>query len=88
MRQERGDQQHTFVSGFLSATPDGLLIDQPRNALANVIDDIGGDRSIVVEAKTIDPRVRLDGPRPEHAYQAQVQLGLIRELTSHQPQWR
>ena len=29
-----GDQQQTFVSGFLSATPDGLLIDQPCNALA------------------------------------------------------
>jgi hypothetical protein len=82
-----GDQQQTFVSGFLSATPDGLLIDQPRNALAKIIDDIGGDGSIVVEAKTIDPRARLDGPRSEHAYQAQVQLGLIRELTSHQPQW-
>lgn len=82
-----GDQQQTFVSGFLSATPDGLLIDQPRNALAEVIDDIGGDGSLVVECKTIDPRARLDGPRPEHAYQAQTQIGLIRELTPYQPEW-
>ena len=29
-----GDKQQTFVSGFLSATPDGLLIDQSRDALA------------------------------------------------------
>ena len=83
-----GDQQQTFVSGFLSATPDGLLIDQPCDALATLgIDDIGDDGSIVVECKTIDPRARLDGPRPEHAYQAQVQIGLIRELTAHQPEW-
>ena len=82
-----GDQQRTFVSGFLSATPDGLLVDQPRNALAKVIDDIGGDGSLVVECKTIDPRPRLDGPRPEHVYQAQTQIGLIRELTSYRPEW-
>ena len=52
-----GDQQQTFVSGFLSAAPDGLLIDQSHDVLASVgIADIGGDGSIVVECKTIDPR--------------------------------
>jgi hypothetical protein len=82
-----GDDQRTLVSGFLSATPDGLLIDQPPNALAALaIEDIGGDSSIVVECKTIDPRARLDGPKSDHAFQAIVQIGLIRELTSHRPE--
>ncbi len=72
-----GDDQRTLVSGFLSATPDGLLIDQHY---------VGGDGSIVVECKTIDPRISLDAPKPEHAYQAIVQIGLIRELTKHRPE--
>jgi hypothetical protein len=83
-----GEDQCTFASGFLSATPDGLLIDQPRDALAGLgIADVGGDGSVVVEAKTIDPRARLDGPKPEHVFQAIAQIGLIRELTPHRPEW-
>jgi hypothetical protein len=42
-----GAQQRTLISGFLSATPDGLLIDQPRDALAALgITDIGVNRSL------------------------------------------
>ena len=64
-----------------------LMIDQPRDALAALgIADIGGDGSIVVECKTIDPRVKLDAPKPEHAFQVQVQIGLFRELTPHRPE--
>jgi hypothetical protein len=82
-----GDDQRTLVAGFLSATPDGVLIDQPPDALAAFgIQDIGGDGSIVVECKTIDPRSTLDGPKPEHVYQAIVQMGLIRELTAYRPE--
>jgi hypothetical protein len=81
-----GDDQRTLVAGFLSATPDGLLIDQPPNALEALgIDDIG-DGSIVVECKTIDPRGKLGEPKPEHVYQAIVQIGLIRELTPYRPE--
>jgi hypothetical protein len=82
-----GDDQRTLVAGFLSATPDGLLIDQPPDALAALgIEDIGGDGSVVVECKTIDPRSKLDEPKPEHVYQAVVQVGLLRELAPHQPE--
>jgi hypothetical protein len=82
-----GNDQRTLVAGFLSATPDGVLIDQPPDALAALgIQDIGGDGSIAVECKTIDPRSTLDGPKPEHVYQAIVQIGLIRELTAYQPE--
>jgi len=83
-----GDDQRTLVSGFLSATPDAVLVDMPPDALAHLgVSDIGGDGSIVLECKTIDPRVKLDEPKPEHVYQAVVQMGLLRELTSHRPQW-
>src|SRR5262249_47878061 len=45
-----GADQQTFVSGFLSATPDGLVIDQPADVLAPLgVDDISGDGSVVVE---------------------------------------
>ena len=39
----------------------------------------------MVECKTADPRTRLEQAKPEHVYQAQVQLGLLRELTPHRP---
>ena len=81
-----GAEQVTLVSGFLSATPDGLLIDQPRDVLASLgIADIGESGCIVVECKTIDPRARLDEPKPEHVYQAIVQMGLFAELTPYRP---
>ncbi len=80
-----GDEQRTFTSGFLSATPDGLLIEQPRNALAHLgIADIEGD-AIDLDCKSIDPRTRLTGPKPENVFQVQVQMGLIRETTNFRP---
>ena len=83
-----GDEQKTFISEFLSATPDGLLIEQPPDALAPLgISNLGGDNSLIIEAKTIDPRTQLDGPKPEHVFQAQVQLGLIRKLTPYRPEF-
>lgn len=81
-----GDRQQTLASDFLSATPDGLLIGLPRDALAALgVPDIGAGGELVVECKTADPRTRLEQAKPEHVYQAQVQLGLLRELTPHRP---
>jgi hypothetical protein len=65
-----GAEQRTFATGFLSATPDGLVV---------------ADECFLLECKTLDPRARLDGPKPEHVFQVQVQMGLVRELTEHQP---
>jgi hypothetical protein len=80
-----GEQQQTFVSEFLSATPDGLLIDLPRDVLTPVgVPDIETGE-LVVECKTADPRSRLAAPKPEHIFQAQVQIGLLRECTKHRP---
>lgn len=83
-----GERQQTLVLGSLSATPDGLLIGLPRDALAAYgIPDLGENGELVIEGKTLDPRVQLDGPRHEHVFQAQTQLGLLRELTDHRPQF-
>jgi hypothetical protein len=83
-----GEQQETFALGFLSATPDALLVGLESDALASLrVPDLGGDGSLILECKTVDPRAKLDGPRLEHIYQAQVQLGLLRALTSHRPEY-
>jgi len=80
-----GDSQRTFVDGFLSGTPDGLLIEQPVGALARLgVADIGGD-SVLLDAKTVDPRTRLDAPKPEHVFQVCCNMGLVRALTNYRP---
>lgn len=89
-----GDDQRTLVLDYLSATPDGILIDQPADALSHLrpygaaatVADIEGD-CVGVECKTIDPRARLEGPKPEHVFQVIVQLGMFRAATNHKPMW-
>jgi hypothetical protein len=82
-----GDEQRQFKSGFISATPDALLIDAPADILAPLgVPDIGAD-CLLLENKSVDPRVKLDAPRPEHRYQAQVQLGIVREVTEFKPRF-
>jgi hypothetical protein len=82
-----GDEQRHFKSGFISATPDALLIDAPADILAPLgVPDIGAD-CLLLECKSIDPRVKLDAPKPEHIYQAIVQLRLVRETTEFQPRY-
>ena len=48
--------------------------------------DIGAD-CLLLECKSIDPRVKLDAPKPEHRYQVIVQLGVVRETTEFQPRY-
>lgn len=81
-----GDEQQTRVDGYLSATPDGLLTGVPRDCLAHLgIADIGSGE-LLVECKSIDPRVNLLRPKPEHVYQVQVSTGVLRATTDHQPE--
>jgi len=83
-----GEQQETFALGFLSATPDALVVGCEDDALAALgVPSLGGDGSVVLECKTIDPRTRLEGPQLAHSYQAQVQLGLLHALTRYRPEW-
>jgi hypothetical protein len=80
-----GDKQRQFKRGFISATPDALLTNAPRDILASLgVPDINSD-CLLFECKSVDPRVKLDSPKPEHRYQAIVQLGVVRETTEFQP---
>ena len=80
-----GADQKTLVDGYLSATSDGLLVGLSSDALSHHgIDDIGGD-SLVVECKSIDPRVDLKEAKAEHEFQVHCQMGLIRHCTEHSP---
>ena len=80
-----GPEQKTLVDGYLSATSDGLLVGVLPDALSHHgIDDIGGD-SLVVECKSIDPRVSLKDAKAEHEFQVHCQMGLIRHCTEYRP---
>ncbi|MCA1452169.1 hypothetical protein I6F35_02930 [Bradyrhizobium sp. BRP22] len=75
-----GPEQRTFVSGFLSATPDGVLTGCKPDEIAP-----GSGSEVTVECKTADPRTNLASPKAENVFQTQVQLGLVRELTEYKP---
>jgi hypothetical protein len=80
-----GDRQRQFRRGFISATPDALLTDAPRDILAPLgVPDLGSD-CLLLECKSVDPRVKVDAPKPEHRFQAVVQLGVVREVTDYRP---
>ncbi len=66
-----GSRQQTFIDGYASCTPDCLI-------------DDGGEQ-ILVEFKSIDPRATLEEPKPEHVYQAQVQMGILNTVTKWRP---
>ena len=76
-----GKEQRTFVSDYLSATPDGMLILFPEEmAELGILTS-----TIMVECKTADPRTNLTVAKPQNTLQAQVQMGLVREQTSYEP---
>lgn len=79
-----GEEQRTLVDGYLSATPDGLLVGPIDDGLRHLgVKDIGA--SLAVECKSIDPRVGIQQEKPEHSFQTQVQLGLLRFGTPYRP---
>lgn len=83
-----GTSQQRLADKYLSATPDGLLVDQPRDLLAGLmVPNIGPSKCVVIECKTIDPRINLSEPKSPHVFQAIVQLGLIRKLTKYKPDY-
>ena len=77
-----GKEQKTFVSDFLSATPDGVLINptkKERHSLGIETD------CLTLECKSADPRTNLAEAKGANVYQTQVQMGLIRQLTPLRP---
>lgn len=82
-----GTEQEKFIKGYLSATPDGLLINRKYDCLKEVgVRNIKSD-CITVEGKTIDPRTNLVEAKEVNIHQTQVQMGLIREQTKWKPQF-
>jgi len=82
-----GREQQTRVDGYLSATPDGLLVGVQRDCLAYLgVPDIGG-QELLVECKSIDPRITLRHAKPEHVFQVQVAMGVLRATTEHRPRY-
>ncbi|MGY3278158.1 hypothetical protein [Bradyrhizobium sp. S3.7.6] len=85
-----GEDQQTFFSGYLSATPDGMVtqLDENERALISAMSGvpcglIGSE--VMVECKTYDPRTNLADPKTENVFQTHVQMGLVRELTPYKP---
>lgn len=82
-----GADQVTLEHEYLSATPDGLVVGLASDVLKSLgVSDIGGT-CVVVECKTVDPRVNLTKERDSNHFQIQVQMGLIREKTEHRPEY-
>jgi hypothetical protein len=83
-----GPNQMTFSDVCLSATPDGLITNLPRNALKHLgVKDIGAGRCVLVENKTIDPRVNITEAKNANVMQVQVALGVIRRRTYYRPNY-
>jgi hypothetical protein len=80
-----GKDQRTLTSGYLSATPDGLLTD--TNPLKEFGILRGRGNCVLLESKTIDPRSILREAKAENRYQVQVQMGLVRETTKFKPNY-
>jgi hypothetical protein len=81
-----GSRQRTFTFDKLSATPDAVIGNQPRDSLKDLgVADLGPGRCFIADAKTIDPRVILHEPKIEHVAQLQVQMGIIRRVTRFKP---
>jgi hypothetical protein len=79
----QADQQQVVSEALrMSATPDGIAVNMPPHFLEAVTDKRHtgvSNRTVVIEMKSIDPRVsEAKLPKPEHVLQAQQQLGLIR----------
>jgi hypothetical protein len=80
-----GEGQDTIVDGVTSATLDGLVINAPRDALAEYgVADIETD-CFVLEMKSFDPRIKIAEEKAIHRGQTQMQLGLIRKTTKYKP---
>lgn len=80
-----GENQVTLIDGLNSATPDGLLVGLPRDALAKYgVNDIKSN-CIMIEIKSIDPRFNLMEEKAIHHGQCQQQMGIIRAKTKWRP---
>lgn len=92
-----GDKQKTFVEGKLSATPDGLVINQPSDVLAlygipaiesgeisTEVKSFGGEYAAPKRLRNPNGTLTYEA-KPRHVGQVIVQMGLIRRQTPYKP---
>lgn len=79
------EEQQTIVHDYVSATPDGLVVNVSDKPAVFSGVDLPPGACVLVECKSIDPRVQLDGAKAEHRFQAQMQIGLVNECTNFKP---
>lgn len=81
-----GSEQETFKTDKSSATPDSLIINQPRDILAEYgIPDIGEDGTFMIECKSFNPQLNLYKEKTVNRGQAVMQLGEVRRNTQYKP---
>lgn len=74
-----GGDQETLFDGFLSSTSDGCIVNRSNEAVELFGVTLDPGKAMAVECKSIDPRVDLREPKPEHSIQVRVQMELIRQ---------
>ena len=79
------NEQMTYVNGKNSATPDGLVTGLAKDALIKYGIENIKTNCILVEVKSVDPRVSLTEEKAIHEGQVQIQMGLMHEMTTHRP---
>jgi len=82
-----GHAQKTLFSGYLSATPDALIIKQKPDVLKYLGIDNIGEGVLLAEGKTIDPRTNISEAKIENYMQTVAQMGLVRECTEYKPNY-
>ena len=94
MRKKWGDRllyagrdQKTLVKGDLSSTPDGILVNLTKPEMQELLGSSERPGPVVVECKSIDPRINLPDAKAEHLAQVQCQLGLLRDTTAFCPRY-
>ena len=79
---DAGSSQNTRVAGWLSCTPDGIVVnDSDEEVMLDGVTVLPGC-ALLVEMKTVDPRVDLTEARMQHKGQVQVQAGIVRWSTN------
>jgi hypothetical protein len=78
-----GDAQKSFIAPPLSATPDGLLRDVTPTECAEW--KIPPTDCVLIECKNIGSYKLALAPKPEHEFQVQVQMGLVRAAGRYRP---
>lgn len=81
-----GQQTLTAPQWYMSATPDGMIINAPLNVLAHEGISTIISPQLVTEMKSFDPRILAESlPKQQHVDQLIMQMGLIRKEGTYSP---